>query len=267
MTQVTELLELLFCRDGLGAEAAGGAVAGEAGGREVEGLDEGHDEGGSGLVSDAGVAVDGGGVEVDGVAGAEFVNDFAVLDAEGAAHDVEELVAAVLVEVIVGEFAGLELGEVGIELALGDEVAEAFEVVARLVDAGLRKAHAIGGAVDAEEGERDGAEKVVEVLAEDHGNAGEVTQGGNDSSGLELREEAGGEAGVAAEFGEAEGGFLAEGADAQADALLGDERFDSVAAYLDVGVGRREGGQFFLLGKKNDFVERRRYRSGLLGKV
>ncbi len=84
----------------------------------------------AGFVPDAGVAVDGGGVEVDGVAGAELVDDFAVLDAEGAAHDVEELEAGVLVEVVVGEFAGLKLGEVGVELALGDEVAEAFEVVA-----------------------------------------------------------------------------------------------------------------------------------------
>ena len=69
---------------------------------------------------------------------------------------------------------------------------------------------------------------------------------------------------MAAKLCEAEGGFLAEGADAETDALLGDERFNSVAAYLDVGVILREGGQIFLFRKKDYFVERRRYRSGWL---
>jgi hypothetical protein len=259
------LLELFSGGDGLGAQAAGGAGPGEASRGEVEGLEEGDDEGGSGLVSDTGVAVDGGGVEVDRVAGEELVNDFAVLDAEGAAHDVEELVAGVLVVVVVGKFAGLKLGEVRVELAFGDEVAEAFEVIAGMLDAGLREAHAIGGAVNAKEGERDGAEEVVEVLAEDHGDASEVAQGGDDASGLELREEAGGEAGVATQLREAERGLLTQGADAQTDALFGDERFDSIAAYLDVGVIVREDGRIFVVGEKDYVVDgRRRYRSRLL---
>jgi hypothetical protein len=185
-----------------------------------------------------------------------------VLDAEGAAHDVEELVTSVLVEVIVVEFARLELGQVGVELTFGDEVAEALEVIAGMLDAGLREADAIGGTVDAKERERDGAEEIVEVLAEDHRDAGEVAEGGNDTSGLELGEEAGGEAGMAAEFGESEGGFLAKGADAQADALLGDERFDGVTSHLNAGVVLRQCGRVLLLGKKNFFGKSRRRNRG-----
>jgi hypothetical protein len=249
----------------LGAEAAGGSGAGEPGGGEADGLEEGDDEGGGGFVAGTGVAVDGGGVEVDGVAGTELVNGLAVLDGEAAFHDVEELEATVLVEVVVDELAGLELGEVGVELAIGDEVAEALEVVARIGDAGLREAHTVGGTVDAEEGEGDGAEEVIQILAEDHGDAGEVAQGGNDAAGFELGEEAGGEAGVAAEFGEAEGRFLAEGADAQADAFLGDEGFDGVATNLYVRVVLRGSGNVLFFGKKNDVRSGRGYWNGFCG--
>jgi hypothetical protein len=154
-------------------------------------LEKGDDEGGRRLVPKARVAVDGRGVEIDGIAGAEFVDGFTVLDGEAALHDVEELEATVLVEVVVGELAGLELGEVGIELAIRNEVAKALEIVARILDAGLRETHTVGGAVDAEEREGDGAEEVIEILAEDHGDAGEVPECRNDATGLQLGEKAG----------------------------------------------------------------------------
>jgi hypothetical protein len=267
-TPYTSGLLKFFAGDGrLGAEAAGGARTGEAGRGEVDGLEEGDDEGGGGLVSEAGIAMDGGGVEVDGVAGTEFVDGLAVLDGEAALHDVEELEATVLVEVVIDELAGLKFGEVGIELAIGDEVAEALEVVAGIFDSRLGEADAVGGAVDAEEGEGNGAEEVVEVLTEDHGDAGEVAEGRNDATGLELGEEAGGEAGVAAELGEAEGRLLAEGPDAQADAFFGDEGFDGVAADLDVGIFRRQGWEVFLVDEENVLSEGRGCRSGVLGYV
>ena len=61
-----------------------------------------------------------------------------------------------------------------------------------------------------------GLEEPGEVLVEDEGDAGEVAEGGHDAAGLELREEAGGEAGEAAELDEAHGAFEAEALDALA---------------------------------------------------
>ncbi len=94
--------------------------------------------------------------------------------------------------------------------------------------------------MDAEEGLGFGLEEVVEVFGEDHGDAGEVAEGGDDAAGLELREEAGGEAGVAAEFDEAHGFLEAEVLDALADAFFGDDGLGGLAVDLDGG-GRGDG--------------------------
>jgi hypothetical protein len=58
---------------------------------------------------------------------------------------------------------------------------------------------------------------------------------------------------VAAELGKAERGFLAQGADAQANAFFRDEGFDSVAADLHIGMSLRDRGNFLLFGDKNVF--------------
>ncbi len=143
---------------------------------------------------------------------------------------------------------GLEDGEVRVHLAVGDLVAEAFEEVEGIVDAGLREAKAVFGEVWAEEGDGLGLEEVAEVFGEDHGDAREVAESGYDAAGFELGEKAGGEAGVAAELEQAHGFFEAQVADAGADALLGDEGFGFVA--VDAHLGDVGGGEFGGLGVK-----------------
>ena len=133
-----------------------------------------------------------------------------------------------------------ELGEVGIDAAIGDHVAEVFEEVGGLFDAGLRQANAVGLAMNAEEAVRFGLKEVGEVFAEDHGDAGEIAQGGDDAAGLELGEEAGGESGVAAELDQAHGFFEAEALDAFADFLFNDDGFGGAGVDLpggDLGFG------------------------------
>jgi len=179
-----------------------------------------------------------------------------VRDPQSTSHDIEELEATMLVEVGVGAFAGLELGEVGIELAVGNEIAEALEEVVRILCSGLRESHAVLDAMDAEDGLRSGIEEVVEVLAEDHRDLREVTQCGNDATGLELGEEAGREATVATEFDQPHGGPLTQSADPLTDALFLDEGFDCIAT--DLNVGRYASGRIDILGSG----QRRRDQSG-----
>jgi hypothetical protein len=188
------------------------------------GQGHGEDEGGAGLGADALVAVGGVGVEVDRVALLEAVFLAVVGELELAREHVEELRAGVLVEARGAGFArGQELGDVGRDLlAVGGEagdLAEGFVEVAGVVDAGLGEAVAVFGADDAEELGLVGLEEIAEVAGEDHRDAGEVAQRGHDAAGLKLREEAGGEAGVAAKLDEAHLFALAEVLDARAKVL------------------------------------------------
>lgn len=181
-------------------------------------------------VAVADVAVRGFGVEVNGVAGFDVVRRLAVAYFERAGEEIEELAAGVLVRSRhTRGLEGKELGKVGVELAVGHEVAEALEEVGGVVDAGLRKAHSLAAPVDAEERLRLRLEEVAEVLGEDHGDAGEVAQGGDDAARLQLREKAGGESGVAAEFDQAHRLFQTQAFDAFADAFLCDEGFCCLA--------------------------------------
>ena len=152
-----------------------------------------------------------------------------------AGENVEELGTDVLVRAeLAVAFVREELGEVGVELAIGNEVSEAFEVIRGVGHAGLREADAGVAAVDAEEGLGLGLEEVVQVLREDHGDSREVAQGGDNAAGFQLRQKAGGEAGVAAELDETHGFFEPEVLDALADALLADDVFGGFAIDGDV---------------------------------
>jgi hypothetical protein len=215
----------------------------------------GDDEGGGLGLAGAAVAVGGAGVEVDGVPGFEFVEGVGVANFERAFEQVKEFVAGVDVGADVNAlFQRDELGKVGIDAAIGDHVAEVLEEVGGLFDAGLRQANAVGLAMNAEQAVRFGLEEVGEVFAEDHGDAREIAQGGDDAAGLELGEEAGGEAGVAAEFDQAHGLFEAEALDALADFLFNDDGFGGAGVNLpggDLWLGGGSGaggghGGFFL---------------------
>jgi len=201
---------------------------------------QGYDERGRGGLADTDVAVDSVGVEVDSVAGLDVVRDLAVLDVEVSGEEVEELAAGVLVGA--GFAVALvreKFGEVGVEETVGNEVAEGLEEVGGVRHAGLGQAYALLAAMHAEEGVGFGIEEVAEVFGEDHGDACEVAEGGDDASGLELREEAGGEPGVAAEVDEAHGFFEPEVLDALADAFFRDEGFRGLTDDLEVAeIGR-----------------------------
>ena len=118
---------------------------------------------------------------------------------DGAAEDIDHLDAGVALRVQAGAvLTGEEFCEAGAEAAFGDEDAEAFGDVVR-VGGAVGEADAIAAALDAEDAVPGGLEEPGEVLVEDEGDAGEVAEGGNDAAGFELRQEAGGEAGEAAE--------------------------------------------------------------------
>ena len=215
-------------------EAFEGADSPGPGRHDIGWLLQGDDEDGGGLVTGARVAVSGGRVEIDGVARAQLVKNFSVLYTEGAAHDVEKLEAAMLVEVGVRTFPWLELCQVGVELAVGDQVAEAFEEIIRILGAGLREAHAIFGTMDTEDSLGCGTEEVVEIFTEDHCDPREISKGRDDSTGFKLGKEAGGEAGVLAKFDQTHRRILAKSSDAAANVLACDQGLNGIATDLDV---------------------------------
>ena len=142
---------------------------------------------------------------------------------DGALEDVDHLDAGVAVRMEAGAvLAGEELGEAGAKAAFGDEDAEALGDVVG-VGRAVGKAEAFAAALDAEDAVSGGLEEPGEVLVEDEGDAGEVAEGGDDAAGFELREEAGGEAGEAAELDETHGALEAEALDALAELGGGEE--------------------------------------------
>src|SRR5690349_11105358 len=89
-----------------------------------------------------------------------------------------------------------KLCEIGVELPVGDEVAETFKIVVGVSGSGFREAKTFCTTMNAKESLRLRLEEVAEVFGEDHGDTGEVPQRGNDTSGFKLREEACREPGV-----------------------------------------------------------------------
>ena len=69
-------------------------------------------------------------------------------------------------------------------------------------------------------------EEVGEIFLEDEGDLGQVADGGDDAAGLELREEAGGEACAGAEFDKAHGALETEATDALANGFVIDGLLD-----------------------------------------
>lgn len=168
----------------------------------------------------------GGGVEVDAVPRFERVRAVGMTNLKFSLKEIEELVAGMDMGANFGAFANRhELGKIGVELAVRDHVGQAFEVVRRIVDAGLREANALGAAVNAEERMGLGFKEVGEVTTEDHCDASEVAEGRYNAAGFELGKKTGGKAGVAAQLYQAHGALEAEAADALADAFFGDEGF------------------------------------------
>lgn len=185
-----------------------------------------NNQGNSGRWSSATVGVGRRGVEVDAVACLQRVGMFPVTNLQIALKKVEELIAGMDVGPHLRPFFhGDELSEVRVELSIGNHVSEALEVISRIIDARLGHANALAAAMDAKKRMWLGFEEVGEITAEGDRDASEIAQGGNDASGFELRQETGGQTGVAAEFDQSHGSLEAEAPDSLADAFFRDESF------------------------------------------
>ena len=160
-------------------------------------------------------------IEVHAVARLEGVGVVAVTNLQIALEQVQELITGVNVRAHLCRFSARnKLGKIRVELAIGNHIREALEIVGRVIDAGLGQTDTLRTAMQAEERMRLRLEEVGEIAAKDHGNAREIAQGGDDASGFKLREKTRGEAGMAAEFDKAHGALEAEAADSLADTLF-----------------------------------------------
>jgi uncharacterized protein (TIGR01777 family) len=158
---------------------------------------------------------------------------FAVMKAKLTFEEIEELISRV--HVGLGRSLardGNELGEVGVHVAVGDHVAEALKEISGLVDAGLRHADPLLAAMNAEEGSGLGLEEIGEVFGKDHGDAGQVAQGGHDAASLKLGKKAGREARVLSELDQAHGFLEAEPFDALTDMLFLNEALSGLGIDL-----------------------------------
>src|SRR5450631_170357 len=88
-------------------------------------------------------------------------------------------------------FQGNKLRVIGVQLTIGDHVAEAFKKIGGIVHSRLRQAHALLLLVNPEERVRLRLKEVREIFAEDHGNTGKVPQRRNYAARLQLRQKAG----------------------------------------------------------------------------
>src|SRR5216684_511762 len=124
-----------------------------------------------------------------------------VPDLQLAVQDVEKLVSGMHVRADLNVLLQRDkFRKIRIQLTVGNHVSEALEVVGGIVDSRLGQTNALLFAVDAEERVRLGFKEVRQIFAENHGYPGQVAQRGHDTPGLELGEEAGRKAGMAAEF-------------------------------------------------------------------
>src|ERR1700728_82878 len=132
------------------------------------------------------------GVEVNAVAGFQRMVPVAVTDLQIPLQKIEELVARMNMRAHLGGLLrGHKLCEIRIELPVGHHVREAFEVVGRVVDSGLRQADPLRAAMYPEQRMWFGFKEVRQVSAEDHRNPRQIAQRRNNAASLQLREEAG----------------------------------------------------------------------------
>jgi hypothetical protein len=111
------------------------------------------------------IGVRGAGIEIDSISGAEGAVVLSVVEFEFALEDIEELVTRMHVSTrLLCPFERNELRKVGVHVSIGDHVAEAFEVVRWLLNAGLRESDAVFATVNAEHGLRFRFKEVGEVL-------------------------------------------------------------------------------------------------------
>jgi uncharacterized protein len=187
-----------------------------------------HNERTGRLLTQAEIGVRCAGVEVDGVTGFQPGVILALAQFKRALQNIKELIARMHVRargVGLLRFSrdGEELCEVRVHVAVGNHVTQALEVIRRMVCAGLRHARALFAAVNAEEWLRLIFKEIRQVFGEDHRDAREIAQRGNDAPRLKLRQKAGGEAGLAAQLDEAHGFSEPQALDALADVFVGDE--------------------------------------------
>src|ERR1700733_7141349 len=133
------------------------------------------------------------GVKIDAVTGGKNMGLVGVPNLQFAVENVKEFVAGMHVRANLDVLLeGDKFREIRIQLAVGNHVPEALEVIGRIVDSGLGQTNALFFAMDAEERVRLRLKEVRQDFAKNHGHPSQVAQGRDNTAGLQLREEAGG---------------------------------------------------------------------------
>jgi len=116
--------------------------------------------------------------------------------------DIDELHAGVLVQLHLPRVEGMELGVISVELPLHGRKVQGFKVVGDLAGTGLfGKALSLAGAhYDHRVPVGVVGKEVLQAHTEDQRNPQQGGEGGKEPASLNLGEQAGGEAGVAAEL-------------------------------------------------------------------
>src|SRR3984885_7272236 len=133
------------------------------------------------------------GVEIDAVARSKNMGLVGVPNLQFALEDVEEFEARMYMRANLDVLLeGDKFREIRIQLAVGNHVPQALEVIGRIVDSGLGETNALFFAMDAEESVGLRLKEVRQDFAKNHGHPSQVAQGRDNTAGLQLREEAGG---------------------------------------------------------------------------
>ena len=125
----------------------------------------GDDDGFCRLFADALVGVRRACIKVHSIALLQGALMFAVMETQLTIEEIKELVPWMHVGLrdnVTGDWD--ELGELGVHVTVWNHVAEALEVIGRLVDAGLRQPYTLLAAMNAEDGVGLGLEEVRQVL-------------------------------------------------------------------------------------------------------
>src|ERR1700733_12020167 len=133
------------------------------------------------------------GVKIDAVARGKNMGFVGVPNLQFALEDVKEFVARMHMRANLDVLLeGDKFREIRIQLAVGNHVPKALEVIGRIVDSGLGQTNALFLAMDAEERVRLRFKEVRQVFAKNHGHPSQVAQGRDNTTSLQRRGEAGG---------------------------------------------------------------------------